>query len=695
MPEITVKLPDGSPLELADGATGADAAAAIGPRLAKDALGIKVDGELRDLGAELPDGAEIAIVTARSKGADAEDALWLMRHDAAHVMATAVVELWPGTKVSIGPPIDDGFYYDFEFPDGERPSEADLERIEAAMREHIAADEPFERTDVPVAEAIERFRAEDQPYKVELIEDLVRDEGVETVSLYRNGPFTDLCRGPHAPSTGRIKAFKLNSLAGAYWRGDENRQMLTRIYGTAFHSQKDLDRHLELLELARENDHRRLGPELDLFRLREESPGMPFWLPNGTVLLRLIEAEVREQLAKRGYEEIKTPRVLDEELWHRSGHWDNYRENMYFVEPSQREGDERRFALKPMNCPGACLVFASERHSYRELPLRLAEFGDVSRYEREGVLHGLLRVRAFTQDDAHVYCTLDQVADEVDSICEAIDELYARFGFDDGAGRALDAAGEVDRHRRAVGARDGGAARGARAPGPRVRRQPGGGDLLRAEDRLPRHRRARPLVAARHLPARLPDARALRAQLPGRGQRRAPAGDDPPRAARLDGALRRDPDRALRRPLPGLARAGPGGGAAGLRHAPRLRAARSPASSRRPACGSRVDERSESVGRKIRDAELAKLPFMLVVGEREEADGTVSVRSHERGDLGALAVGRDPGADRLMRAGMGSRDQGRGVVGPGCVTPRSDVLVWRAEPDARRCSAPAGEPSTC
>src|SRR5919106_1341381 len=431
MPEITVKLPDGSPLELSKGATGADAAAAIGPRLAKDALGIKVDGELRDLGAPLPDGAAIAIVTATSEGDAAEDALWLIRHDAAHVMATAVVELWPGTKVSIGPPIADGFYYDFEFPDGERPSEADLQRIEAAMRAHIEADEPFERTDLPAGEAIERFRAADEPYKVELIEDLVRDEGVEAVSLYRNGPFTDLCRGPHAPSTGRIGAFKLNSLAGAYWRGDESRQMLTRIYGTAFHSQADLDRHMEQLERARENDHRRLGPALDLFQFRPEAPGMPFWLPQGAVLLRLIESEVREQLERRGYVEIKTPRVLDEKLWHRSGHWDNFRENMFFVESAEREGDERRFALRPMNCPGACLVFGSARHSYRDLPLRLAEFGLVNRYEREGVLHGLLRVRAFTQDDAHVYCTLEQVTDEVDSICEGIDELYARFGFDD------------------------------------------------------------------------------------------------------------------------------------------------------------------------------------------------------------------------------------------------------------------------
>src|SRR5215217_2016478 len=224
------------------------------------------------------------------------------------------------------------------------------------MAAHVEADEPFERNELDVSEAIERFKSEDQPYKVELIEDLIRDEGTETVSLYRNGPFTDLCRGPHAPSTGRIKAFKLNSIAGAYWRGDENRQMLTRIYGTAFFSDKELEEHLERLEQARARDHRRLGPQLDLFQLRPEAPGMPFWLPQGTVLLRLIEREVRLQLEKRGYAEIKTPRVLDEELWHRSGHWDNYRENMYFVEPAEREGDDRRFALKPMNCPGACLV---------------------------------------------------------------------------------------------------------------------------------------------------------------------------------------------------------------------------------------------------------------------------------------------------------------------------------------------------
>ncbi|MBK5220870.1 MAG: threonine--tRNA ligase, partial [Thermoleophilia bacterium] len=422
--KLVVTLPDGKPLELPVGASGADAAAAIGPGLAKAALAIRVDGELRDLAAPLPEkveAAQIGILTDRDP-----EALELIRHDAAHVMAEAVTELYPGTKVTIGPPIDSGFYYDFEFPPGTKITEDDLPRIEQAMLAHIEADEQFGRREIPVAEAIELFREQGQDFKVELIEDLVRNEGVETVSLYRNGPFEDLCRGPHAPSTGRIKAIKLNSVAGAYWRGDENRESLTRIYGTAFFSKKDLKAHLELIEEAKARDHRRLGPQLGIFMLRDEAPGMPFWLPNGTTLLRLVETEVRDQLRKRGYQEIATPQVLDEALWHRSGHWDNYKDDMYFMD----DGD-RRYALRPMNCPGACLVYAADRHSYRELPLRLAEFGRVSRNEREGVLHGLLRVRAFTQDDAHVYCTEEQITGEVASICEAIDELYARFGFED------------------------------------------------------------------------------------------------------------------------------------------------------------------------------------------------------------------------------------------------------------------------
>src|SRR5215207_4847403 len=368
--EISVKLPDGSELELPRGTTGADAAAAIGPGLARAALAIKVDGELRDLGAPLSGGESIEVITEKSP-----ESLELVRHDAAHVLAESVLDLWPQAKISIGPPIADGFYYDIEFPDGESPGEDDLARIEQRMAEHIKADEPFERRELSSDEAIAYFGDQGQDYKVELIEDLARDDGESTVSLYRNGPFEDLCRGPHGPSTGRIGAFKLTSLAGAYWRGDETRQMLTRIYGTAFLNKKDLEQHLERLEQARERDHRRLGPELDLFQFRPEAPGMPFWLPQGTVLLKLIEAEVRKQLVARGYAEIKTPQVLDVELWHRSGHWDNYKENMFFTAAAEREGkgEERQYALKPMNCPGACLVFASRRHSYRELPLRLAE----------------------------------------------------------------------------------------------------------------------------------------------------------------------------------------------------------------------------------------------------------------------------------------------------------------------------------
>ncbi|MBS1843076.1 MAG: threonine--tRNA ligase, partial [Actinobacteria bacterium] len=419
---MVVKLPDGRPLELPAGATGADAAAAIGPGLAKAALAIKVDGALRDLTAPLPElGAEVAIVTDRDP-----EGLELIRHDAAHVMAEAVTGLYPGTKVTIGPAIESGFYYDFDFPDGVRITEDDLPKIEKAMQKHIAADEHFTRRDVPVGEALQIFGSKGESFKVELIEDLVKNEGVETVSLYKNGDFEDLCRGPHSPGTGRIKAIKLSSVAGAYWRGDEHREQLTRIYGTAFFSKKDLEAHLARIAEAEARDHRRLGPELDLFMLRPEAPGMPFWLPNGTTLLRLIETQVREQLRKRDYKEIATPQVLDEDLWHRSGHWDNYKDEMYFM-----QDDDRNYALRPMNCPGACLVYGSDRHSYRELPLRLAEFGRVSRNEREGVLHGLLRVRAFTQDDAHVYCTEDQITAEVASICEAIDELYARFGFDE------------------------------------------------------------------------------------------------------------------------------------------------------------------------------------------------------------------------------------------------------------------------
>jgi threonyl-tRNA synthetase len=625
--KITVKLPDGSPLELPDGATGADAAAAIGPGLAKAALAVTVDGELRDLAAPLPEGAEIAILTDRD-----DDALALIRHDAAHVMAEAVQELYPGTKVTIGPAIEDGFYYDFEFPEEVRITDADLEPIEEAMRAHIDADEEFSRRDVPVAEALETFRGQGEDYKVELIEDLVSDEGVETVSLYRNGPFEDLCRGPHGPSTGRIKAIKLNSVAGAYWRGDESRQMLTRIYGTAFFSTKDLEAHLERIEQAKARDHRRLGPQLGLFMLREEAPGMPFWLPNGTTLLGLIEAEVQKQLKKRGYEEIKTPEVLDVELWHRSGHWDNYRENMFFT-----ESGDRRYAIRPMNCPGACLVFGSERHSYRELPLRLAEFGKVSRAEREGVLHGLLRVRAFTQDDAHIYCTPEQIVDEVTDVCAAIDELYERFGFDDVrvelSTRPEKSIGSAEEWEQAEAALHS----ALEAQGREYRLNPGDGAFygpkvdFHVTDALGRSWQCGTCQVDFFMPERF-------------DLTYTDADDDQRRPVMIHRALLGSMERfagiliehhAGRFPVwlaPVQAAILP----VADRH---LDYARQVAAELRER-GVRVtvDERSESVGKKIRDAELGRYPYMLVVGDREQGAGAVAVRSHEEGELGAMGV---------------------------------------------------------
>ncbi len=626
--KVVVTLPDGNPLELEPEATGADAAAAIGPGLAKAALAIKVDGELRDLAAPLPaEGAEIAIVTERDP-----EGLELIRHDAAHVMAEAVTELYPGTKVTIGPPIESGFYYDFEFPPDTRITEEDLPKIEQAMRTHIAADEGFERRDVPVAEAIEVFRDQDQSFKVELIEDLVRDEGVETVSLYRNGPFEDLCRGPHSPSTGRIKAIKLSSVAGAYWRGDEKREQLTRIYGTAFFSKADLEQHLERIEEAKARDHRRLGPQLGLFMLRDEAPGMPFWLPNGTTLLHLIEAEVRQQLRKRGYQEIATPQVLDVKLWHRSGHWDNYRDEMYFM-----SDDEREFALRPMNCPGACLVYSSDRHSYRELPLRLAEFGRVSRNEREGVLHGLLRVRAFTQDDAHVYCTEDQITDEVASICEAIDELYARFGFDDVkvelSTRPEKSMGTEEQWAKAEAA------------------------LKEALDRQGREYELNPGDGAFYGPKidfHVTDALGrswqcgtcqLDFQMPERFELYYTGADDAPyRPVMIHRALLGSMERFAGILIEHY------GGRFPTWLAP-VQAIVLPISDRHVECARKalgtlrdldvrvtIDDRSESIGKKVRDAAIGRYPYMLVVGDREEENGAVNVRSHADGELGEMGL---------------------------------------------------------
>ena len=409
-------LPDSSELELPDGATGLDAARAIGPKLAEQAVLIRQNGNVQDLRLPLADGQPIQILTTRDT--EDPDALFVLRHSAAHLLAEAVRRLYPGVKVAIGPPIENGFYYDFEFPEPIR--EEDLEKIEAEIMRELREGRSWKREEISADEAKRRFEEEGEPYKVELV-----DTAEGQISLYTQGDFTDLCRGPHLQDSKPIKAIKLTSLAGAYWRGDERNTQLTRIYGTAFYSQADLDAHLERLEQARARDHRRLGRELDLFHLSEESPGSPFWHPKGMVLWTALEDLRRRENARRGYVEVKTPLIYDTSVWVTSGHWEKFRDDMFLV---AGDGEEPHAALKPMNCPGHMLLFGSAIPSSRDLPIRYAESSTLHRNELAGALHGLLRVRHVTQDDAHIFCTEEQVPAEIDACIEFVKDLYGIFG---------------------------------------------------------------------------------------------------------------------------------------------------------------------------------------------------------------------------------------------------------------------------
>jgi len=415
---VNVKLPDGSALELPDGASALDAARAIGPKLAEQAVLARVDGEPRDLRLSLPDGASLEILTTRSH--DDPDALYVLRHSSAHLLAEAVRRLHPGVKVAIGPPIENGFYYDFEFPEPIR--EEDLAAIEAEIERELAEGRAWERAEIGRDEARARFEAEGEPYKVELVETAAGD-----ITLYSQGDFTDLCRGPHLQDSSPIKALKLTGLAGAYWRGDEKNTQLTRIYGTAFFTQADLDAYLERLEHARANDHRRLGPQLDLFHLQDASPGSPFWHPKGMALWNVLEDLRRTENHRRGYLEVKTPLIYDKSVWETSGHWEKFRGEMFLV---AGEGEEPHAGLKPMNCPGHMLLFGSGLRSYRDLPLRYAESSTLHRNEPTGTLHGLLRVRHVTQDDAHIFCTREQIEDEIFACLDYAAYLYDLFGMD-------------------------------------------------------------------------------------------------------------------------------------------------------------------------------------------------------------------------------------------------------------------------
>ena len=432
MAEITIQLPDGSQRTLPEGATATTLAESIGSRLAKAAVAAVVDGDEVDLNVPLHNGSTVAIVTNNS-----EEGRHVLRHSTAHVMAQAVTQLFPGAKFSIGPAIADGFYYDFELPGGRTFSETDLEAIEARMREIIKADQPFVRDEVPAAKALEIFA--DQPYKCEIIqrvssgaadgEDAGEVGGGETISVYRNTPeFVDLCRGPHVPSTSKLGHFKLMKVAGAYWRGNEKGPMLQRIYGTAWASKDELAEHLHRLEEAEKRDHRKLATELDLLSFPTElGGGLAVWHPKGAIVRKLMEDYSRQRHQDGGYQFVFTPHLANAKLFETSGHLEWYKDGMY----PPMEMDNGVYYPKPMNCPMHCLIFRSRQRSYRELPLRLFELGNVYRYERAGTLHGLLRIRGFTQDDSHIYCTEDQLQDEIGSLLDFVISVLRAFGFDD------------------------------------------------------------------------------------------------------------------------------------------------------------------------------------------------------------------------------------------------------------------------
>jgi len=619
-PQIRVTLPDGSGIELERGATVAEVARRIGPRLAKAALLAKVDGQLCDLSRGLDGDVRVEILTDRDPAA-----LEALRHSTAHATAQAVQELFPGTKIGQGPVIENGFYYDF---DRDEPfSEADLAAIEDRVREIIARDLPIERVELPREEAIAFFEREREPYKIYF----ARTKGEQTVSIYRQGEWNDFCRGPHVPSTGRLAAFKLLSVAGAYWLGDENNKMLQRIYGTAFFTQEELDRHLALLEQARQRDHRKLGRELGLFSFHPEAPASPFFQPSGATIYRLLVDYVESLYARYGYSQVITPQIFDVALWKRSGHYDHYRENMFFTEI-----DERQYAVKPMNCPAHCLMYGESRRSYRELPLRLADFGRLHRYERSGVTAGLTRVRSFSQDDAHIFCTPEQVHDEVSRAADMFRECYDQFGFEMKivlSTRPEDRAGEDSLWDRSEAAlRSALDKRGERYQvaegegafyGPKI-------DFF-ARDALGREHQLGTIQLDYVLPERF-------------GLGFIDAEDQERRPVMIHRAMLGSLERFI-----GILIEHCGGDFPFWLAPEQLRVLsitdrvadyarqvveRATAHGLRANC----DVRNEKIGAKIRDAQLAKIPAMLVVGDREAQAGTVALRLRKQGDQGPVAL---------------------------------------------------------
>ena len=618
---IRLTLPDGSEREVQPGTTALELARTIGARLARDAVVARVDGELVDLARPIERDSRVEILTSRDP-----EALSALRHSTAHATAQAVQELYPGTRIGQGPVIDHGFYYDFDRDEPFTPD--DLEAIEKRVSEIIERDLPIERVEMPRDDAIEFFRNESEPYKIYFAE----TKGGETVSIYRQGDWTDFCRGPHVPSTGRLKSFKLLSVAGAYWLGDEKNKMLQRIYGTAFFTKKELDAHLALLEEARKRDHRKLGKELGLFSFHPEAPASPFFHPKGTIVYNLLVEYVRGLYRRYGYSEVITPQIFDASLWKRSGHYDHFRDNMYFTEI-----DGREYGVKPMNCPSHCLMFSEGRRSYRELPVRLADFGRLHRFEPSGATSGLTRVRTFSQDDAHIFCTPEQVPDEVESLTRMILECYTLCGFPSVqillSTRPPDRAGSDELWDRTEAALEG----ALKKTGHPYTLSPGDGafygpkiDFI-VQDALAREHQLGTIQLDYVLPERF-DLSFIDAE------------DREHRPVMIHRAMLGSIERFLgiliehcaadfplwlapeqMRVLSITDRAVP--------YAEQVR-------ERLEAAGFRAhsDVRNEKIGAKIRQAELEKIPFMLVVGDREADAGTVAVRAHKKGDQGAKTL---------------------------------------------------------
>jgi threonyl-tRNA synthetase len=630
---MKVLLPDGSELVVPEGATGADVAQTIGSRLAKAAVAVKVGDKVADLSSPLREGDSVSIITGAS-----QEGLDVIRHSAAHVLAEAAVKLYPGTKVAIGPAIKDGFYYDFEFP--EPVGEDDLDKITIEMNRLLAQHEAFSKREVTREEALQLFA--DEPYKSQLIHDLPEDS---VICVYTQGAFTDLCRGPHVPDSGRIGAVALLSVAGAYWRGNSDNQMLTRIYGTAFASNKDLEEYLARMEMARQRDHRKLGRELGLFSFHDEGPGFPFFHPKGMRVINALLDYWRKEHAAAGYEETKTPIMLERTLWERSGHWDNYKDNMYFTAI-----DGVDFAVKPMNCPGGTLIYKTDQHSYRDFPMRMAELGLVHRHEMSGVLHGLFRVRLFTQDDAHIYCLPEQVEDEVLAVIELVRRMYRTFGFErvhvELSTRPTKSIGSDEMWQTAEKA----LAAALERAGLEYALNPGDGAFygpkidFHIEDVMGRTWQCATCQLDFAMPERL--------DLDYVGEDNLKH-----RPVMIHRTVLGSVERFLAILIEHY------GGALPAWLAP-VQAVVVPVSDRHleyaavacralTAAGLRaeIDTRSESVSKKIRDGEILKVPFLLVVGDREAEQGTVTVRTHGSKDTVSASL-EDAAADLCAKAAV-------------------------------------------